>query len=64
MTQICKVFTVGCPLVVHGHRIVWKCLSYDVVLLLNNKRVQTSILRKASDRPLMITTVLAAENIS
>lgn len=36
---------------------------YDVVLLLNNKRVQASILRKASDGSLMITTVLDAENI-
>lgn len=48
MTQICKVFTVGCSLLVHGRRILWKCLLclYEVVLLLNNRRVQTSIFKK------------------
>ena len=51
MTQICKAFTVGCSLLVHGIESFGSVCSVlcKVVLLLDNKRVHTSNLRKVSD---------------
>lgn len=64
MTQICKAFTVGCSLLVHGLESFGSVcfVLCKVVLLLDNKRVHTSNLRKVSDGLLMTSTVCDAEN--
>ena len=64
MTQICKAFTVGCSLLVHGLESFGSVCSVlcKVVLHLDNKRVLTSNLRKVSDGLLMTSTVCDAEN--
>lgn len=62
MTQICKVFTVDCSLLEHGHRVVWRCLfclMWEVLLFV--ARVLTSNLRKVC-WTIMKTAMSDAEN--